>query len=128
METGSGQRGFKRSELKSVARVFPQGETKGFEAYVRGISRSGLGVYSKCLLEVNREVTARLQFTNAYGQIVVESVAGRVVWLNSWEDAYLMGIEFKELIHPEKNPGLFAHVAPSEGTALGKGDSEGIEL
>ena len=111
--TGSGQRGFRRSELKSVARVFPRGENKGFEAYVRDISRSGLGMYSKCLLEVNREVTARLQFTNSYGHTLVESVTGRVVWQNPWEDAYFMGIEFAELIEPAKNPGLYAHVQPA---------------
>jgi len=97
-----------------VARVFPRGEMSGFEAYVKDISRSGLGFYSKSIVEVNREVTARLQFTNTSGKTVVESVTGRVVYSDPWEDAFFIGIEFKEIIQPIKNPWLFAHVKESE--------------
>ena len=110
----NGQRIYKRSELKSVARVFPQGEMSGFEAYVRDINRSGLGFYTKSIVEVNREVTARLQFMNTSGRTIVESVTGRVVYSDPWEDAFLIGIAFKEPIQPVKNPGPFAHVEDSE--------------
>jgi len=110
----NGQRIYKRSELRSVARVFPQGEMSGFEAYVRDISRSGLGFYTKSIVEVNQDVTARLQFINTSGRTMVESVTGRVVYSDPWEDAFFIGIEFKELIQPVKNPGLFSHVGDSE--------------
>lgn len=113
-DLGATRRRFERVAMKSVTRVFPDGSTDGFDAFVQDIGRGGMGLYSRRPIDVDHHVTLKLQFTDPRGLSRVETVSGRVVWTNPSDNLYLVGIQFAEVVSDSRNAGLCAYIESVE--------------
>jgi hypothetical protein len=107
-------RRFPRVTLKSATRVFPEGSGDGFEAFVHEVGRGGIGLFSKRALDVDRNVTVKLEFTDRGGLNRVESVVGRVVHMNPSDNVFLVGIQFSDILSANQNEGLYAYIHSAE--------------
>jgi hypothetical protein len=110
---GIDQRRHKRVTIKSVAEVV--GEDDGrFQAFVGGISRGGLELYAPKPVAKNAHLRMVLTFLDKDGKTQEENVAGVVRWSARFESSYLSGIEFEQLVDPERNPALAAYIENAE--------------
>ncbi|MBI3803324.1 MAG: PilZ domain-containing protein [Nitrospirae bacterium] len=101
-----------RVTIKSIAEVIlPEGDFD--QAYVGGISRGGLEMYTGKEMKRETPVKITLHFL-LEGQEVTEAVQGAVKWSASFKNAFVSGIEFSSVLSAEANPNLVRCIEQAE--------------
>lgn len=101
-----------RVTIKSIAEVIlPDGDFD--QAYVGGISRGGLEMYTGKEMKRDTRVKITLHFL-LEGKEVSESVEGTVKWSASFKNAFVSGVEFSRVLAVEVNPNLIRCIEHAE--------------
>lgn len=101
-----------RVTIKSVAEVvLPDGDFD--QAYVGGISRGGLEMYTSKEIKRDTSIHITLHFL-LEGQEVTESVEGKVKWSASFKNAFVSGVEFSSVLTAETHPNLIRCIEQAE--------------
>ncbi len=102
-----------RIQLITMARLTPHGLQSTAEAYVRDISTGGIGVYVKGRYQVGDILLVKVSFKTAEGEMIKESLTGRVAWTQPLEEGQLaLGIEIANM--ERKHPKLYAYLKQQE--------------
>jgi hypothetical protein len=110
----SDRRKHARVTIKAVSKVFFSGENRSTKAFVGGISRGGLEIYTEGKVEKGTRVDVTLTFVGKNGQKIDEGVSGTVRWSSSFEENYISGIEFDAALDPRVNPALSDYLENAE--------------
>lgn len=111
---GAEKRRFKRVTITSIADMMLVKEKKEFRAYVGGISRGGMEIYSQEALRSGDEIKIRLRFIDVSGKETLEEIQGQVRWASQFSDAHVAGLEFAEVISENNYPALLACLERAE--------------
>ena len=117
MGGGAEKRRFKRVTITSIADmvlVNEKNEKKEFRAYVGGISRGGMEIYTQEILRPGNEIKIRLRFIDVSGKEALEEIQAQVKWASQFSDAHVAGLEFAEVIGDENYPALLAYLEQAE--------------
>lgn len=101
-----------RVTIKSIAEVvLPDGDFD--QAYVGGISRGGLEMYTSKEIKKDTSVKITLHFL-LEGQEETEALQGKVKWSASFKNAFVSGVEFSNVLTVETNPNLTRCIEQAE--------------
>lgn len=101
-----------RVTIKSIAEVvLLDGDFD--QAYVGGISRGGLEMYTGKEIKKDTSVKITLHFL-LEGEEMTEVVQGKVRWSASFKNAFVSGVEFSNVLTAETNPNLFRCIDQAE--------------
>ena len=114
MGSGAEKRRFKRVTITSIADMMLVKEKKAFRAYVGGISRGGMEIYTQEALRPGNEIQIRLRFIDVTGKEALEEILGQVKWTNQFSDAHVAGLEFAEVIDENNYPALLTYLKQAE--------------
>ena len=103
-----------RVTIKAVSDVFCRDDNQQFKAFVGGISRGGLEIYSKAELKKDCQLDISLHFKDKDGTSVKEEINGKVRWSAPLEGDYVSGIEFEREVDPKRNPALAEYLLTAE--------------
>jgi hypothetical protein len=103
-----------RVTIKAVSKVSLIGEDRFTKAFVGGISRGGLEIYTESKVEKGTRVDVTLTFVAKNGKIIDEGVSGTVRWSSSFEENYISGIEFDAALDRRVNPALTEYLENAE--------------
>lgn len=106
------KRKFTRVSIKSVAEIiFPNDEFG--QAYVGGISRGGLEMYTQIEMISGQNHTVRLHFL-FQGEERTETVEGKVKWSASFKNAFISGMEFTKELNAADHTHLLLFIEQAE--------------
>ena len=108
------KRQYKRVTIKSVGEIFCVDDNRRFKAYVGGISRGGLEIYSQETVKRDCRLKITLSFLDKDGKPTVENLTGQVRWASPFQDAYIAGIQFDNLVDPDTTPALADYIENAE--------------
>jgi PilZ domain len=108
------KRQFTRVTIKSVGEITCVDDNRRFKAFVGGISRGGLEIYSHEVVQRDCQLNISLSFLDADGKPTVENLAGRVRWSAPFQDAYIAGIQFDVLVDRDHTPALADYIENAE--------------
>ena len=111
---GTGKRRFKRVTITSIADIILVNEKEKFRAFVGGISRGGMEIYTQRALSTGNEVQIALRFIDVSGGEKLEKIRGKVRWTNQFSDAHVAGLEFTEVISDNNSPALLTYLEQAE--------------
>jgi c-di-GMP-binding flagellar brake protein YcgR len=111
---GAEKRRYKRVTITSIADMLLVNEKKEFRAYVGGISRGGMEIYTQENLRSGNEIMIRLRFIDASGKEAQEEILAHVRWANKFSDAQVAGLEFSEVISEANYPALLTYLDQAE--------------
>jgi hypothetical protein len=99
----------KRVPLTAIAKISfkDAGNVHAIEAFTADISMSGIGVYSKTAIDIDKDVTLAIEFLGNDGLSRTDSISGHAVYNNILGTTYFIGIEFSEPIIPLRQPFLY---------------------
>jgi c-di-GMP-binding flagellar brake protein YcgR len=103
-----------RVTIKSIGEIFCPDDNRRFKAFVGGISRGGLEIYSEESVHRDCRVKISLSFLNKEGRPIVENLAGQVRWAAPFQDAYVAGIQFDSLVDRDTTPSLADYIENAE--------------
>ena len=104
-----------RFTIKAVTEVFFREEDSQISAYVGGISRGGLELYSKEPVKQGARLMMQLHFLDKAGMTQSEEVEGEVRWSAPFQDNYISGIQFNAVLDQNQNPNLINYLNNAEG-------------
>jgi c-di-GMP-binding flagellar brake protein YcgR len=110
----TGKRRFKRVTITSVADIMLVNEKEKFRAFVGGISRGGMEIYTQRALIQGNEVQISLRFIDVSGDEKLEVIRGKIIWTNQFSDAHVAGLEFSEAINDRNYPALLTYLEQAE--------------
>ncbi len=98
-----------RYPLFARAQIVVKNETNPVEikTEVSSIAVSGLGVYSAEPIELGSEVSINIEFLSGKGEMMNDTIEGKVVWVSITDDIYFLGIFFDEDLNKDKQPNLY---------------------
>jgi hypothetical protein len=106
------KRKFTRVSIKSVAEIiFPNDEFS--QAYVGGISRGGLEMYTQIEMTSGQVHAVRLHFL-FQGKERTETVEGKVKWSASFKNAFISGMEFTTVLNAADHINLLLFIEQAE--------------
>lgn len=108
------KRQYKRVTIKSVGDILCIDDNRRFKAFVGGISRGGLEIYSQETLNRDCRLKISLSFLDKDGKPTVENLTGQVRWSSPFQDAYLAGIQFDVLVDRDTTPSLADYIENAE--------------
>lgn len=108
------KRRHKRVTIKSVGDILCVDDHRQFKAFVGGISRGGLEIYSEVNVKTNCRLKIALSFLDKDGKPKVENLSGQVRWSSQFQDAFIAGIEFDEIVDRESTPALYEYIENAE--------------
>ena len=101
-----------RVTIKSVAEVvLPDGDFD--QAYVGGISRGGLEMYTSKEIKQATLLKITLHFL-LDGREVAEAAQGKVKWSASFKNAFVSGVEFSSVLTGQTHPNLIRCIEQAE--------------
>ena len=103
-----------RYTIKSVGEIFCIDDNRQFKAFVGGISRGGMEVYSQELLKPDTRLKIAISFLDKDGKIMTENLAGRVRWSSTFQEAYIAGIQFDVIVENDIAPALDEYIKTAE--------------
>src|SRR6185295_19957806 len=110
----TGTRRFKRVTITSIADIKLADEKEKFRAFVGGISRGGMEIYTQRALSTGNEVQVWLRFIDVSGDEKLEEIRGKIRWTNQFSDAHVAGLEFFEVISDMNYPALLTYLEQAE--------------
>ena len=108
------RRRHQRVTIKAVSDIFCKDDNQRLKAFVGGISRGGLEIYSKAELKKDCQLDISLYFKDKDGKAVQEKINGQVRWTAPLEGEYVSGIEFEREVDPKRNPALAEYLVTAE--------------
>jgi Tfp pilus assembly protein PilZ len=108
------KRQHKRVTIKSIGDIVRLDDQRRFTAFVGGISRGGLEIYTPEKLSPNGRIQIALSFLDKDGRLTVENLSGQVRWAAPFKDAYIAGIQFDVLVDRESTPALNEYIENAE--------------
>jgi c-di-GMP-binding flagellar brake protein YcgR len=108
------KRQYKRVTIKSVGEIFCIDDNRRFKAFVGGISRGGLEIYSQEMLNRDCRLEISLSFLDKGGKPTVENLTGQVRWAAPFQEAYIAGIQFDVLVDENTTPALAGYIENAE--------------
>ena len=111
---GAEKRRFKRVTITSIAEIMLVDEKEKFRAFVGGISRGGMEIYTQRALRPDNEVQIWLHFIDISGKEKLEEIRGKVKWTTQFSDAHVAGLEFSEVIDGKRYPALLTYLEQAE--------------
>lgn len=108
------KRQYTRVTIKSVGEFVSIDDNRRFKAYVGGISRGGLEIYSHEVVKPNCRLKISLSFLDRDGKPTVENLTGQVRWSAPFQDAYIAGIQFDVLVDRNQAPALADYIQNAE--------------
>ncbi len=106
------KRKYKRVNIKSVAEVaLPDGDFD--QAYIGGISRGGLEMYTGKEMKKDQSCKITLHFLYE-GREMIETTDGRIKWSASFKNAFVSGVEFTKVLNAQENPNLLSYIQKAE--------------
>jgi len=108
------KRQHKRVTIKSVGDIVCVDDHTRFAAYVGGISRGGLELYTPEKMNPGSRVKMALSFLDKDGKLTVENLSGQVRWSAPFKDAYIAGIQFDTLVDRDSTPALNEYIENAE--------------
>ncbi|HTN43863.1 MAG TPA: PilZ domain-containing protein [Nitrospiria bacterium] len=108
------KRQHKRVTIKSIGDIVCLDDQRRFTAFVGGISRGGLEIYTPEKLGPNGRIRIALSFLDKDGRLTVENLSGQVRWAAPFKDAYIAGIQFDVLVDREATPALNEYIENAE--------------
>jgi PilZ domain len=108
------KRQYTRVTIKSVGEFISIDDNRRFKAYVGGISRGGLEIYSHDLVQPTGRLKISLSFLDRHGKPTVEELTGQVRWSAPFQGAYIAGIQFDDLVDRDKTPALADYIQNAE--------------
>ena len=108
------KRQHKRVTIKSVGDIFCVDDNRRFKAFVGGISRGGLEIYSQETVNRNCRLKISLSFLDKDGKPMVENLTGQVRWSAPFQEAYIAGIQFDVLVDEDTSPALADYIENAE--------------
>ncbi len=106
------KRKFLRVSIKSVAEIIYPNEEFA-QAYVGGISRGGLEMYTQVEMISGGIHTVRLHFL-FQGEEKMETVRGKIKWSASFKNAFISGMEFTSILNATEHTGLLLFIEQAE--------------
>jgi len=114
MGGGAEKRRYIRVTITSIADMTLVKEKKNFRAYVGGISRGGMEIYTQEVLHTGDAINIRLRFIDVSGKEAMEEIQGKIKWTNQFSNAHVAGLEFAEVITEENYPALLTYLEQAE--------------
>jgi len=108
------KRQYPRVTIKSIGEIYCPEDHRRFKAFVGGISRGGLEIYSQEILNRDCRLKISLSFLNKDGRPVVENLEGQVRWASPFQEAYVAGIQFDSLVNRDTTPSLADYIENAE--------------
>jgi len=108
------KRQHKRVTIKSIGDIVCLDDQRRFTAFVGGISRGGLEIYTPEKLNPDGRIKIALSFLDKDGKLTVEDLSGQVRWAAPFKDAYIAGIQFDVLVDRESTPALNEYIENAE--------------
>lgn len=106
------KRKFTRVSIKSVAEIIFQ-NNEFSQAYVGGISRGGLEMYTQVEMTPGQNHTLRLHFL-FQGEERTETVEGKIKWSASFKSAFISGMEFTKELNASDHANLLLFIGQAE--------------
>ena len=103
-----------RVTIKSIGDIYCSDDNRRFKAFVGGISRGGLEIYSQEAVKRDCRLKIALSFLDKDGKPTVENLTGQVRWSSPFQDAYIAGIQFDALVDPDTTPELADYIENAE--------------
>lgn len=101
-----------RVTIKSIAEVIlPDGNFE--QAYVGGISRGGMEMYTSSEIKPDTPIKITLHFLFE-GQEATEAAQGKVKWSAAFNKAFVAGVEFSSILTAQTNPNLIRCIEQAE--------------
>jgi hypothetical protein len=102
-----------RIPLITMARITPHGLQTSAEAFVRDVSREGIGVYVKGRYQKGDLLLVKVSFMINQGETIRESLMGRVAWVKPLEEGHqAVGIFLSDM--EQKHPKLYTYIQQLE--------------
>ncbi|MBI3595638.1 MAG: PilZ domain-containing protein, partial [Nitrospirae bacterium] len=108
------KRQHKRVTIKSIGDIVCVDDQRRFTAFVGGISRGGLEIYTPERMNPSSRLKIALSFLDKDGKLTVENLSGQVRWSAPFKDAYIAGIQFDVLVDRESTPALIEYIENAE--------------
>jgi len=108
------RRRHQRVTIKAISDIFCKDDNRRLKAFVGGISRGGLEIYSKTELKKDCRLDISLYFKDKEGNSVQEEINGQVRWSALLEGDYISGIEFEREVAPHRTPALDEYLLTAE--------------
>jgi len=108
------KRQHKRVTIKSIGDIVLVDDQRRFTAFVGGISRGGLEIYTPERMNPNCRIKIALSFLDKEGKLTVENLSGQVRWAAPFKDAYIAGIQFDRPVDRESTPALNEYIENAE--------------
>jgi Tfp pilus assembly protein PilZ len=103
-----------RVTIKAISDVLCKDDNRRFKAYLGGISRGGLEVYSSEKMNEGCRLEILIHFIDKSGQPVSEKIPGKVRWSAPMEKDFIAGIEFDQTVDNKQNPALTNYIKAAE--------------
>jgi PilZ domain len=99
-----------RATLVGSALVSPKGGAKAITAVLDNVNRVGAGLHAKDKLANGEKVTVSLAFLDSDRVEQQEKLVGTVAWVKPWEEGFLIGVVWDEVVTKEKNKWLYYYL------------------
>jgi c-di-GMP-binding flagellar brake protein YcgR len=108
------KRKYLRVTIKAMAEIVCVEDGRNFGAFVGGISRGGLEIYSEEPISKGAHLRITITFIDKHGKPQQEEVSGEVRWAAPFNESHIGGIEFSQPLSEDQNPRLADYVQNSE--------------
>ena len=103
-----------RVTIKAMGRIFCVDDQRRFSAFIGGISRGGLEIYSGELVKKGCYLEITLDFLDKEGRLQRENIVGEVRWSAPFHESYLCGVQFNSELDEKENPILSNYLRYAE--------------
>jgi c-di-GMP-binding flagellar brake protein YcgR len=104
------RRKYQRMSIKSVAEITLSAKGQPLFAFVGGISRGGLEMFSQQSFPAGQAMRVRLTFLSRQGRQIQEALEGTIRWSSRLGEAHIAGLEFTAPIEERDHPALWAYL------------------
>ena len=109
------ERRFKRVPLVGTAYISFLGDERVRQAMIENVNRTGIGLFSKDPLPLQKAVRLGIEFTSLDGRKKVrEELRGTIVQVTPWNKVYIIGVEFNDIVTISNHPQLFTLIINQE--------------
>ncbi len=102
--------------VSGTAVLRPVGSKDEIDASLKDLSLGGAAVASAEKIDVGRRVTVNIRLLDSDGVAIEDSIAGTVVWTQTWGERHGHGVAFDEPISREINALLYVFMENLQNT------------
>lgn len=109
------RRKYTRVKIKSMGEAVRQEDNTRFKVIVGDISFGGMELFSEDPFEEGERLEITISILTGKKKNIEETFSGSVRWVQPFNEAFIGGFQFDQLVEKDTYPEVYLHIMEAEG-------------